>query len=77
MQKWITVDGNEAAARVAYHLSEIIAIYPITPFGEYAYGETRYGVLRSLDPETAGRLAHEAQHDIDARWALYESLAKR
>ena len=28
---WITVDGNEAAARVAYKLSEIIAIYPITP----------------------------------------------
>ncbi len=28
---WITVDGNEAAARVAYHLSEVIAIYPITP----------------------------------------------
>src|SRR5262245_56669856 len=29
--RWITVDGNEAAARVAYRLSEIIAIYPITP----------------------------------------------
>jgi len=29
--RWITVDGNEAAARIAYHLSEVIAIYPITP----------------------------------------------
>ena len=28
---WITVDGNEAVARVAYKLSELIAIYPITP----------------------------------------------
>src|SRR5207344_1789287 len=28
---WITVDGNEAAARVAHRLSEVIAIYPITP----------------------------------------------
>ncbi|MBV8075382.1 MAG: pyruvate:ferredoxin (flavodoxin) oxidoreductase, partial [Planctomycetaceae bacterium] len=27
----MTVDGNEAAARVAYQLSEVIAIYPITP----------------------------------------------
>jgi pyruvate-ferredoxin/flavodoxin oxidoreductase len=27
----MTVDGNEAAARVAYKLSEVIAIYPITP----------------------------------------------
>ncbi|HET8527186.1 MAG TPA: pyruvate:ferredoxin (flavodoxin) oxidoreductase [Actinomycetota bacterium] len=29
--KLITVDGNEAAARVAHRLSEVIAIYPITP----------------------------------------------
>ena len=25
------LDGNEAAARVAYELSELISIYPITP----------------------------------------------
>ena len=28
---FITVDGNEAAARIAYRLSEVCAIYPITP----------------------------------------------
>ena len=28
---YIVVDGNEAAARVAHSLSEVIAIYPITP----------------------------------------------
>lgn len=27
----VTVDGNQAAASVAYRLSEVIAIYPITP----------------------------------------------
>ncbi|NNE11275.1 MAG: hypothetical protein HKN41_03430, partial [Ilumatobacter sp.] len=27
----VCVDGNEAAARVAYALSEVVAIYPITP----------------------------------------------
>src|SRR5688572_21197347 len=27
----ITLDGNEAAASVAHRLSEVIAIYPITP----------------------------------------------
>lgn len=34
-----TIDGNEAVARVAYKLSEVIAIYPITPsspMGEWA-----------------------------------------
>src|SRR5688572_31336982 len=28
---FVTVDGNEAAARIAYSTSEVIAIYPITP----------------------------------------------
>ena len=28
---WATIDGNEAAASVAYRLSEICCIYPITP----------------------------------------------
>ncbi len=37
--KMITVDGNEAVARVAYRLNEVAAIYPITPssaMGEHA-----------------------------------------
>ena len=29
--RWACIDGNEAAARVAYPLSEVIALYPITP----------------------------------------------
>jgi hypothetical protein len=28
---WKTLDANEAVARVAYALNEVIAIYPITP----------------------------------------------
>src|SRR6266545_4702801 len=28
---WVTIDGNEAAANIAHKLSEVIAIYPITP----------------------------------------------
>jgi pyruvate-ferredoxin/flavodoxin oxidoreductase len=31
MSEMITVDGNEAAARIAYKINEVIAIYPITP----------------------------------------------
>ena len=30
-RKMITIDGNEAAAYVGFHNSEVIAIYPITP----------------------------------------------
>ncbi len=35
----VTIDGNEAAAYVAYNINEVIAIYPITPsspMGEWA-----------------------------------------
>jgi pyruvate-ferredoxin/flavodoxin oxidoreductase len=38
-RQMVTIDGNEAAAYVAYHTSEVIAIYPITPaspMGEWA-----------------------------------------
>mgnify|MGYP006155173563 CR=1 FL=1 len=31
MKPMITIDGNEAAASVAFRASEVIAIYPITP----------------------------------------------
>jgi pyruvate-ferredoxin/flavodoxin oxidoreductase len=30
-RRHVTLDGNEAVARVAYRLSEVIAIHPITP----------------------------------------------
>lgn len=36
---WVMIDGNEATARVAYRVNEVVAIYPITPasaMGEYA-----------------------------------------
>ncbi|MEO0684156.1 MAG: pyruvate:ferredoxin (flavodoxin) oxidoreductase, partial [Cyanobacteria bacterium J06649_11] len=39
MNKFATIDGNEAVSRVAYRLNEVIAIYPITPsssMGEWA-----------------------------------------
>lgn len=37
----VTLDGNEAVARIAYLASEVIAIYPITPsspMGEWEIG---------------------------------------
>ncbi|MCP5329311.1 MAG: hypothetical protein H7A15_11785, partial [Sinobacteraceae bacterium] len=31
MKHMLTIDGNEAVANVAFRVSEVIAIYPITP----------------------------------------------
>ncbi len=42
----VTIDGNEAAAYVAYKTNEVIAIYPITPsstMGELADSGAREG----------------------------------
>jgi pyruvate-ferredoxin/flavodoxin oxidoreductase len=44
---WTTLDGNEAVARVAYCLNEVIAIFPITPaspMGEWADAWSSAGV---------------------------------
>ena len=49
---WVCVDGNEAAARVAHRLSEVVAIYPITPvstMGELA------DTWSAADPTSGGR----------------------
>ena len=38
-RRYVTIDGNEAAAYVAHKVNEVIAIYPITPssaMGEWA-----------------------------------------
>ncbi len=38
-KRFVTVDGNEAAANVAHLTNEVIAIYPITPsspMGEFS-----------------------------------------
>ncbi|MBD2712987.1 hypothetical protein, partial [Limnospira platensis] len=45
-RQYATLDGNEAVARVAFRLNEVIAIYPITPsspMGEWADAWTSEG----------------------------------
>ncbi|MEJ2108958.1 MAG: pyruvate:ferredoxin (flavodoxin) oxidoreductase, partial [Acidobacteriota bacterium] len=46
-RKMVTIDGNEAAAYVAYNVNEVIAIYPITPssaMGEWADAWSASGI---------------------------------
>ncbi len=51
--RWLMIDGNEATATIAHRLSEVCAIYPITPasaMGEWAdewsaQGRTTCGAL--------------------------------
>ena len=70
----VTIDGNEAAARVAYKLSDVIAIYPITPsstMGEWADQWAAQGMtnLWATVPTVA-----EMQSEAGAAGALHGSL---
>ncbi len=71
---WITVDGNEAAASVAHRLSEIIAIYPITP--STPMGELADAWSASGRPNLWGTtpLVIEMQSEGGAAGALHGAL---
>ena len=54
MKQTVTIDGNEAAAQIAYKTNEVIAIYPITPsspMGELAEENKNPFQLDSSDPK--------------------------
>ncbi len=74
MSQFVTVDGNEAAARIAHRLSEVIAIYPITPssaMGEHADAWSAAGQpnLWGTVPEVV-----EMQSEAGAAGALHGAL---
>jgi pyruvate-ferredoxin/flavodoxin oxidoreductase len=75
-QIWACVDGNEAAARVAHAVSEVIAIYPITPaspMGELADSWSAAGRtnLWGAVPEVV-----EMQSEAGAAGALHGAVTK-
>ena len=72
----ICIDGNEAAAKVAYALSEVISLYPITPsspMGEHADDWAAAGV-----PNLFGQVPDivEMQSEAGAAGALHGVLQK-
>jgi len=60
----VTLDGNEAAASVAYRLSEMIAIYPITPSS--AMGEWADEWASENKPNLWGNVPHIHQMQSEA-----------
>ena len=73
-EQLITVDGNEAAARIAHLTNEVIAIYPITPaspMGEWADEWSATGVrnLWGTVPQVI-----EMQSEAGAAGAIHGAL---
>src|SRR5579859_8284881 len=74
MKAFVTVDGNEAVARVAHRLSEVIAIYPITP--STAMGEQADAWSAAGQPNLWGTVPEviEMQSEAGAAGALHGAL---
>src|SRR3954454_1246083 len=74
--RWATVDGNEAAARVAYALSELCAIYPITPAS--TMGELADAWSAAGQPNLWGTVPEviEMQSEAGAAGALHGAVTK-
>ena len=74
MQDTITVDGNEAVARIAYQVSEVIALYPITPSSPM--GELCDALAASSRPNLFGTVPRviEMQSEGGAAGACHGAL---
>ncbi|MDR3690486.1 MAG: pyruvate:ferredoxin (flavodoxin) oxidoreductase [Fimbriimonas sp.] len=74
MKSWITIDGNEAAARIAYRASEIIAIYPITPSSNMAELCDEWSVRKYKNIWGSIPVVQEMQSEAGAAGALHGAL---
>ncbi|MFA7371844.1 MAG: pyruvate:ferredoxin (flavodoxin) oxidoreductase, partial [Sphaerochaetaceae bacterium] len=74
-KKMVTIDGNSAAAHVAYAFSDVAAIYPITPsspMGEYADSWASTGRLNMFGERVD---IMEMQSEAGAAGAVHGALS--
>jgi pyruvate-ferredoxin/flavodoxin oxidoreductase len=76
VQRWECVDGNEAAARVAYALSEVISIYPITPASPMAEHADDWAAAARPNLWGAVPEVVELQSEAGAAGTLHGALQK-
>ena len=75
MRKYITVDGNEAAAHVAYAFTEVSAIYPITPSSPMAEWVDEWSARGRLNLFGQPVRVVEMQSEAGASGVIHGSLA--
>jgi pyruvate-ferredoxin/flavodoxin oxidoreductase len=75
-QRWMCMDGNEATARVAYALSEVIAIYPITPASPMAEHADDWSAAGTPNLWGAAPEVVEMQSEAGAAGALHGALQR-
>jgi pyruvate-ferredoxin/flavodoxin oxidoreductase len=73
-QETVILDGNEAAASVAYRLSEVIAIYPITPSSPMAEWADQWRAEGKKNIWGALPIVEEMQSEGGAAGALHGAV---
>ena len=73
-RKQVTIDGNEAAAYVAYRLSEVIAIYPITPSSTMAELADEWMALGTKNIFGSVPFVQEMQSEAGVAGAVHGAL---
>src|SRR4051812_50053534 len=73
-QNMVIMDGNEAAASVAYRLSEVVAIYPITPSAPMAEWADQWRAEGKRNIWGALPIVEELQSEGGAAGALHGAL---
>jgi pyruvate-ferredoxin/flavodoxin oxidoreductase len=76
MNESITVDGNEAAAIVAYKTNEVIAIYPITPASPMGEEADIWSALEKKNIWGSIPLVIEMQSEAGAAGAVHGALQR-
>ena len=73
-KKFITCDGNEAAAHVSYMFSEVAAIYPITPSSPMAEHVDEWAARGRKNLWGQEVTVQEMQSEAGAAGAVHGSL---
>ena len=71
---WVTVEGNEAVANIAHTLSEVIAIYPITPSTPMGELADTWSAARRTNLWNTVPLVMEMQSEGGAAGAIHGAL---
>src|SRR5262245_28334499 len=72
--RWEIVDGNDACANVAYRLSDVIAIYPITPSSSMAENADAWSAARRPNLWNSIPAVVEMQSEGGAAGAIHGAL---
>src|SRR6187549_954198 len=70
----VTIDGNEAAAHVAYKTNEVIAIYPITPSSAMGESSDAWSALGEKNIWGMTPIVREMQSEGGAAGAVHGTL---